>query len=317
MRLFLGVDGGQSATVALIGDESGQVLGVGRAGPCNHATLAEGRERFLTALDGSVGSALHGAGLGKTIFESACFGFSGGPEDKASLTRQRVQAARYTITHDAEIALAGATGGEPGEIVIAGTGSIAYGRNADGKSARAGGWGYLFGDEGSAFDLVRQSLRAALRHAEGWGPSTALTSLLLDAASAASAHDLLHRFYSDEFPRDRIAAMAPLVDQAAIAGDAIAQEILKAAAQSLAALLVTIRAQLFVPSESTIASFSGGVFRSHILRERFRLLVELDGITRLIAPRFSSAAGALIQAYRAVGLACLPQQIPEEKGAIS
>lgn len=317
MRLFLGVDGGQSGTTALIGDESGRVLGVGRAGPCNHARAGQGRDRFLAALRGSVDAASREAGLREIVFESASFGFSGGPADKDALTREVVQARQYAITHDAAIALTGATAGEPGVIAIAGTGSIAFGRNARGKTARAGGWGFIFGDEGSAFDLVRQALRAVMRHAEGWGPATSLTDLLLSATESANAEDLLHRFYSDEFPRDRVASLAPLVDGAAASADAIAQEILKSAAQALAALAGTVRAQLFDPTEPVTASFSGGVFRSPALLERFRLIVQLDDSTKVISPRFSPAAGALIAAYRAAGLDCLPQATPEEKGAIS
>jgi N-acetylglucosamine kinase len=315
MRLFLGVDGGQSGTLALIGDESGRVLGAGRAGPCNHAALAEGRAKFEAAIGGSVRGALEHAGV-SGVFESACFGFSGGPSDKEALTRELVQSRQYLITHDAWIALAGATAGEPGAIAIAGTGSIAFGRNAAGRSARAGGWGFVFGDEGSAFDLVRQALRAMLRHEEGWGAPTALTDLLLAATSASSANELLHRFYTTEFPRDRVAALAPIVDSAAIAGDPAAQEILKSAAQSLAALLATVRGRLFEPSAPVLASFTGGVFQSRILLERFRLLTELDGVTSLAAPRYSPAAGALIEAWRAARLNSLPREIPGEKGAL-
>jgi len=109
------------------------------------------------------------------------------------------------VTSDAFIALSGATAGGPGLVAIAGTGSIAFGRNAAGRTARAGGWGYLFGDEGGAFSIVRQALRAALRHEEGWGAPTELRPALLEATGAASANDLLHRLYTAEFTRQRIA----------------------------------------------------------------------------------------------------------------
>src|SRR6185437_16617049 len=101
------------------------------------------------------------------------------------------------------------------------------------------------------------------------------------------------------------------------AGDAVAQEILKSAAQSLAALAGTVRTQAFGPAEDCHVSFIGGVFRSQALRERFRLLMELTEHTDVTAPRFDPAAGALIQAYRASGLTVLPQISPQEKGAIS
>ena len=154
-----------------------------------------------------------------------------------------IRAERYLITHDAHIALAGATGGEPGIIVIAGTGSMVFGRNAAGVTARAGGWGYVFGDEGGAFDLVRQALRAVLRNEEGWGPPTALREALLEARPGrAMAISCMHRLYTDEYPRDRVAGWAKLIDQAARAGDAVAGDILGSAAQALATMTAAVRA---------------------------------------------------------------------------
>ena len=108
---------------------------------------------------------------------------------------------RLTVTNDAVIALAGATETGLGIIVIAGTGSIAFGRNHEGRTARAGGWGYVFGDEGGAFDMVRQALRAALRIDEGWGETTVLRGVMVDAIGAHDANDALHRLYTPEWPR--------------------------------------------------------------------------------------------------------------------
>src|SRR5262249_6073644 len=153
-------------------------------------------------------------------FASSCLGFSGGPADKHEILGEILASDTTVITDDAVIALAGATAGEPGVIVIAGTGSIAFGRNASGKTARAGGWGYLFGDEGGAFYIVRQAVRAALRFEEGWGQATSLHRLLIDATATHDVNDLMHRFYTPEFPRPRAAALSTLVDQAAEQGDA-------------------------------------------------------------------------------------------------
>ncbi len=150
---FLGVDGGQSSTYALIGDASGRVLGSGRGGPSNHVGASEGRAKFTGAIQSCLAAACVNAGLdAATIrFASACLGFSGGPADKEAILKEILPSERTLVTHDALIALSGATAGEPGLITIAGTGSIAFGRNASGKTARAGGWGYAFGDEGGGF----------------------------------------------------------------------------------------------------------------------------------------------------------------------
>jgi N-acetylglucosamine kinase-like BadF-type ATPase len=303
MRFYLGIDGGQSSTTALIGekigDETGRVVGAGRAGPSNHAAAGEGRRKFVAAITDSVKNALAAAGLtAQTTFDAACLGLSGGPDGKEALAKETIRARRYLITHDAHIALAGATGGEPGIIVIAGTGSMVYGRNAGGVTARAGGWGYIFGDEGGAFDLVRQALRAILRNEEGWGPPTALRDALLKAAGASDGNQLLHLCYTDEYPRDRVAGWANLVDQAARAGDAVAADILGSAAQSLATLTAAVRRQLFEPSSLATVCYSGGVFGSGPLIERFRMLVELEEGNRVSAPLHNPAEGALLEAYR-------------------
>jgi N-acetylglucosamine kinase-like BadF-type ATPase len=309
-RWFLGVDGGQSSTTALIGDETGRVAGMGRGGPCNHVSSAEARTRFIDAMGGAVDAALRAAGIAEAMFEAACLGLSGGPDDKEALVRDLVHAQKYSITNDAVIALVGATAGEPGVIAIAGTGSIAFGRNAEGRTARAGGWGYAFGDEGGAFDLVRQAVRAGLRQEEGWGTATALRQALIEATGAASMNDLVHRFYTPEYPRARIASFAKLVDQAARNGDAVARDILHAGAQALATFVAAVRRQLFHRSEHTRVSYIGGVFESAMLRERFAMLVGLESSCRLEPPAYGPAAGALLEAYRMAGLKVHPRDAP-------
>jgi N-acetylglucosamine kinase-like BadF-type ATPase len=300
VRLFLGVDGGQSGTTALIGDETGRVLGSGRGGPCNHAASAEGRAKLERAVSESLSAAREQAGLAASVrFEAACFGMSGGPDDKHAIITRLVDADRLTVTTDAEIALSGATEAGQGIIVIAGTGSIALGRNGPDARVRAGGWGYVFGDEGSAFDIVRQALRFALRMEEGWGPATGLRQILLEATGSRDANEALHRFYAPEWPRDRVARLAPLVDEAAGAGDPGAVEVLNYAALQLATLATSVRAQLWKPRDEVTVAYSGGVFASGMVLERFRLLLELDTGTHCAPPLYSAAEGALREAYRA------------------
>jgi N-acetylglucosamine kinase-like BadF-type ATPase len=316
VRLFLGIDGGQSSTTALIGDEAGRVLGAGTGGPCNHAGKAEGADRLKRALTEAVGSACARVGIdfASVRFEAACIGMSGGPDDKAEIIGEVLRTGTLVNTDDAVIALAGATAGQQGIITIAGTGSIAFGRNATGQRARAGGWGYVFGDEGGGFDIARQALRAALRCEEGWGPPTALLSALLEATDSKSANEALHRFYTDAWPRARVATLAPLVDRAALAGDTVARDIILAAAQQLAILAASVRRQLWQPGEAVVVVQIGGAFRSELLRERFRMLVEMEDGNRCTAPVYGPAAGALLEAYRAVGLQLTLTGVPELKG---
>lgn len=313
MVLFLGVDGGKSSTKAVIGDESGRVLGTGTGGPCNHVGEAEGRERLARAVTECVGLACRQAGLepSRVEFEAACFGMSGGPADKQAILAEILRAKKLVVTHDALIALSGATGGEPGVATIAGTGSIAFGRNAAGETARAGGWGYLYGDEGSGFDIARQALRAMLRYEEGWGPQTALYGPLLGAAGARDANEMLHNLYTTEWPRPRVAALAKLVDGVALDGDPVARDILANAAQQLATLATSVGRRLFRPGEPALVCYIGGVFRSRLLLERYRQLVELEEGYCCQPPRYPPAIGALLEAYRASGIHPALSQVPE------
>jgi N-acetylglucosamine kinase-like BadF-type ATPase len=300
MPLFLGVDGGQSGTAAVIGDDTGRILGTGEAGPCNHAAAGEGRAKLERAVTGSLAGACAEAGLdpATVTFEAACFGMSGGPEDKREILAGIIRTRRLIVTTDAVIALAGATGSGQGIITISGTGSIAFGRNAEHESARAGGWGYVFGDEGGGFDIARQATRAMLRAEEGWGPSTRLREAFLQATGTRSANEMLHLFYTDEWPRSRVAKLARLVDEIAADSDGIALDILNNAAQQLALLAAAVRQQLWPRGGSIQVAYIGGVFESNLLRSRFQSLVELSEGVTCGPPLRNPAEGAWLEAVR-------------------
>lgn len=288
----------------MIGDENGAILGTGEAGPCNHAETGHGRAKLERAVVESLARACEAAGLdaASAHFEAACFGMSGGPDDKQEILAGILRAERLIVTNDAVIALAGATATGQGIITIAGTGSIAFGRNAEDRTTRTGGWGYVFGDEGSAFDIVRQALRAALRMEEGWGPPTSLRQILLDATDSRDANHVLHRFYADEWPRSRVATLARLVDEAAMNSDPVAREILNQAAVQLALLAASVRSQLWKAGDAVEVAYIGGVFKSLIVREGFRMMVEMEAGNRCGPPRHGPAEGALLEAWRSAGI---------------
>ena len=310
---YLGVDGGQSSTVALVADETGRIVGIGREGPCNHVGSGEARHRFMRVIGGCLEHACREASVDyeEVVFESACLGFSGGAEDKDAYSRELIRSKKYKITHDAEIALSGATGGKPGIIVIAGTGSMAFGRNAKGMFARAGGWGYIFGDEGGGFDIARQALRAALRFEEGWGESTELHRLLLEATGSGDANGLLHRFYASEISRQEMAALSGWVTQAADGGDEIAAAILQTAANELTGYAEGVHRHLFEPGETVPVAYIGGAFRSDRLRASFCDLVAERLSTEPAPPLMNPAAGALLDALRADGNQSALSNVPD------
>jgi N-acetylglucosamine kinase-like BadF-type ATPase len=227
---------------------------------------------------------------------------SGGPDDKEALLRELIDADRLVATHDARIALAGALNGAPGIVVIAGTGSIAFGENSTGEIARAGGWGYIYGDEGGGFDIARQAVRATLREHEGWGAHTALTPALLESTGSADPNEMLHRLYTPDWPRARVATLARVVNRIAESGDRVAIDVMNSAAQHLALLAASVRRQLFREDEGSRLSWIGGVFESSVLLGRFRALIDLEGTVTTAPPEHAPSVGALMLAYRAAGL---------------
>jgi N-acetylglucosamine kinase-like BadF-type ATPase len=301
---FLGVDGGQSTTTAVIGDEHGRIVAWATAGPCNHVSAGEARAKFLRVMGECVAQAAGRAGMeaGQQHFRAACLGMSGGPDDKAALLKELISTDDMLVTHDGRIALSGAMNGGPGMIVIAGTGSIVFGESATGESARAGGWGYVYGDEGGAFDIARQAVRAVLREHEGWGAHTALTPALLEATETREANELVHRLYTPKWPRSRVAGLAQVVDQVAESGDPVAIDLMNSAAQHLALLAAAVRRQLFREGELSKLAWIGGVFGSSVLLNRFRMLIELEGSVSAGPPQHAPVVGALLLAYRTAGV---------------
>lgn len=317
MTLFLGVDGGQSSTTALLADATGRVIGRGADGPCNHVqSAAEGREKFIRVIGGCVRAAARQAGLGEEWPEvhAACLGFSGGPADKAGILREMFPRTELLVTTDAAIALAGACGGGAGIITIAGTGHISMGRGPDGRTARAGGWGYIFGDEGGGFWIACQAVRAAMRVHEGWGATTALHGRLLEATGFTDANAMMHAFYTAEWPRKRVAALSRIIDEEAERGDAEAIDILRRGAAELLTISMAVRRNLFADAADARLSPVGSVWNCRLLRERFvELWTAANPANRFGPPVMGPAAGALLEAFRIAGVPATLTNLPESE----
>jgi N-acetylglucosamine kinase-like BadF-type ATPase len=297
-NLYLGVDGGQTTTKAVIGDSSGRILGTGFGGQSNHVKGPEGRTRLIQAVTTSVSEACSNAGIApeEIEFDAACLGFTGGIDGKQEILSTVLKCRKLIVTDDLTIALAGAHAGKPGIITIAGTGSVSMGRNGQGQTARAGGWGYAFGDEGGAWGIVREAMRASLRMDEDWGPPTQLRELLLQTTGERGLHTLRRKFYTEDYPRPRVAGFAPLVDTAAQQGDSVAREILESAANHLVTLTQVVRKRLFTGSDPVNVSAIGGVFQSGIIRTRFTHQLEADSAFHVVPPLHEPPAGALLMA---------------------
>ena len=301
-RYFLGIDSGRSSTRAVIGNHSGSVLGRSVAGPLNELTSEAAETAFISTARELLNGAMHDAGLPLgTKLEGGSFGMSGCPADKFDLLAELSACSSSEMVTDAEAALEGATVGGPGAIVIAGTGSMALARDANRNLARCGGWGFAFGDDGSAFDIARRALRKALAAEEGWGPATALEKMFCEATGSSTVNAAMHRFYDPDWPRDRIAQLAVEVDAAALSGDELALEVLQDAGRTLAALAIKALAALPEEGAGLAVHPSGGVFASRTVRSLFKERLETAGIA-LGRPAHDPSIGALLLAYRSAKL---------------
>lgn len=244
-ELILGIDGGGSKTRALLADHSGAVLGVGTAGSSNYQSA--GFAAATGALQMAIAAARQQAGVERasSSIAAACFGLSGvdRPDDQALFERwlgTQPIARRWTIVNDAELVLAAGTPDGWGAALICGTGSICYGRAPDGRTTRAGGWGYLLGDEGSGYDIGVQALRLATQTADGRADAQALLRMVLDEWQLDEPFALIGYVYRPEMTRATIAALARRVAALADAGDAHAQAILDQAGRELGRLVTAV-----------------------------------------------------------------------------
>ena len=311
MKLFLGIDGGQTATKSILADASGQVLGAGRGGPAIHLKDGATREHARNALYEAIHEALRQAGLADAT-EIACafLGFSGvsGPEAPAAkiyceVVQEQFAVRSIFIDHDARTALAGAIPSMTGVIAIAGTGSIAFAMDARGASARAGGWGYLLGDPGSAYEIGRQALAAVAQAHDGAGPATLLSSLLLQALDIHDASEITQVVYRDVSPKLRIAGVCSAVAAAAASGDKVAGSIFEEAGRGLGSMACAAARKLMMPPSLTFSGV-GGVFESgELLWRPYREFVLTEyPRAQVVAPAFPPLVGALMLALRQGGV---------------
>ncbi|HHV54537.1 MAG TPA: hypothetical protein GXX55_03705 [Firmicutes bacterium] len=304
MSYFLAIDGGQSKTLALIADEAGHIYGCGKGGPSNHLHQAGAIERCRESLQQAILGAAAEAklDLNQTRFTCAGLGLTGVSSIVPELVKGMVSVDTIAMEGDAVTTWLAATGGAPGAIIIAGTGSIAFAQNQAGERAVAGGWGYIMGDEGSGYWVAREALAAACRGQDGRGAATVLQALLPRAAGLADLWELHRRVYSQEWGRSDIARLAPAVCEGAKQGDAVAVGIIRAAARELARAAVAVLRKTGMDTDGEVFA-AGGLFECEILLR----MVEEE--TCLLLPKvtvkksqFPPVVGSLFLAYQAVGV---------------
>ena len=300
MPLFAGIDVGQSATKAALLDESGAILARASGGAGDELGLGATSTRLRDAVEAALAAAMRRAGLpASTRIESAVVGISGF-EVRVRGREPRIAARHLRYTHDSEIALFGAHAGEPGIAAIAGTGSVVVARARDGSEVRVGGHGYLFGDDGSAFGIARDALRAALVDADARRTVGLLAALERHFGCAAA--ECARRFYDGAIARSEIAAFAPTLLARAQSGDRGARMLVRAHASALATQIRTAarRARMRAPFVALLGGLGEHPRFSAALRGALR--AALPG-ARLRPAIYDGALGAALLAFVQAGFA--------------
>lgn len=301
--IVAGIDGGQSSTVAVLLDARGTVLGRGTAGPSDHVDEPADSRRAADACEAAVAKALRAARLpADTPLAAVAIGLSGYEGDwHGRRPSFRTGVVRYK--HDAVIALAGAVRERPAAVVISGTGSAGYGESADRDPVRAGGFGYLFGDEGSSFAIARAALTAAMRLNDR-GTGNDLGAAALAYFDCTDLRALARAVSLRAIGRPQIAGFARVVLDAARLGDPGARTIVDEAASALSDLGRLLVERLGGPGVPPVPlAFVGGAMESgHFRAEVERRVVAATPLARIVAPAFEPAVGAAFLACDAAGL---------------
>lgn len=262
----LGIDVGGSKTVCVLADDHEQVIARGREEGANLQGAGElALEKVLHAV---MESTLQGTGVQPSAI---CLGIAGVDRaaDEAvvrSIMTRIGYKARILVVNDALIALQAGIGDQPGIVIVSGTGSIAYGRNENGEASRAGGWGYVLGDEGSGYWIGRLALRAVVRHADGRGRVTSLTPRLLSHFGVRKAAELINKVYHDRGGEDlsprAIATLARYVQDSRAEGDLVAAGILNQAADELMTAATAVMTRLELTDTPFTFVLAGGMFHA-------------------------------------------------------
>ncbi len=312
-RVYAGFDGGGTRTTCVLCDHKGAILGVGTGGRSNYHNT--GMRNALASLRRSFEGALSQSGLAEgRLGLEACFGLAGldSPQDIATMKRgirslKLGAAARRSdlVVNDWRTAVAGAFIDEPGVALIAGTGCVAAAQREGGrKVVRVGGWGHIVDDRGSAYDIGRDAMYAAMRDYDGRGPKTMLLGLIMRRLRAEEPQGIIARVYAGHMTVSQVASLSALVSEAAARGDEVAAKILNEKGKVLGGLVVSAAARLGMLDARFGVSLNGGVFKAGkpVLGPLEAEVHAAAPSARFVEPRLPPACGAVVLLLRRAGV---------------
>ena len=308
MSYVLGIDGGGSKTVCILINEKYEILGRGEAGSSNYQSV--GIEAAKKTIEFAINKAI--IQKNNIKIDAICLGLAGvGRSKDIEVVKNIVKEIPVTInikpqniiiSHDALIALVGGIGNDVGIVVAAGTGSIVFGRNHRGETKRVGGWGYILGDEGGAYKIAVAGMRAALKAHDGRGIYTSLIEDFKIHFGFNNIEELIEVVYRSGLGVKDIAALAPIVDNAAFLGDKVANQIIDDAVNELVKATVTVIKGIFVEGEFLEVVTMGSVWKGKCkMWERFISCINCDfEEVKVILPRFEAVYGAGLLGLRSL-----------------
>jgi glucosamine kinase len=272
MRYVIGIDAGGTKTVGLLADETGKVHSKSISGGAN--LLVKGELAVEKVLFDVIESLEAPEPVAALCLGIAGVGQSGGEQVIREVLRRLGQRQPIRVVKDALVALVAGAPSGIGIVVVAGTGSIAYGVDPKGHEARAGGWGYLLGDEGSAFWLGHYAVRHAIRAADGRGVATTLYPLICEKLGVSEPTELVEWFYDQELSRNRVADLASLVETASADGDEAAETLMDQASKHLASAARAVADHLDFPDPYPIVLAGGALKACPSLAPRITKLLD-------------------------------------------
>jgi N-acetylglucosamine kinase-like BadF-type ATPase len=315
VSVILAIDGGGSRTRCLAIDRQGQVIGQAQGGPSNHLLIPA--DVVKRSLSETIEQTLQSGSLTSDEVVCVSAGLAGVDFDGAGASAMEALLSELGFDHlvvngDMVVAHAGALGMREGVMALAGTGSAILGIGARGERIKVGGWGPVYGDEGSAYRIGQMSLRAAARDYDGRGPGTALKEVLMNALGLSEFRETVARVYVKGMEPREIAALSSIAYEAALAGDEVARRIFLQAGEELAEGVETAIRQLKLGGE-TLVSYQGAVLEScALVRDRFAEVLHerFSGIS-IVAPKFEPVIGAYLLGCDAVGWAAEADRLNE------
>jgi N-acetylglucosamine kinase-like BadF-type ATPase len=309
----LAVDGGQTSSKAVIGTVDGEILGWGTGSPCDHLHGPNGYQKNLDAIHSSALSAMQQAGTSPDTIVAVGLGLTSAPRESEALPlfsrMVHELCAPATIWVDADFVsnLAGASGGGPGVVVIAGGGSIGYGVDAEGREAIAGGLGYLMGDEGSGWYIGLRAIQEAARAFDQRGPESALLPMVLQHYGIGTIREIIRILYAVDFSREQVSTLTTMVVAVAAQGDATAREIVQTAGAKLGEIALGAIRQLHDIHDPVVFP-TGGVFSAGALvTDAFEQKIHAGWPSAIVAtPRFPPVIGAYLKALERAGIPITP-----------